>query len=65
MFLDMLTFRRCHYLFNSSRSQMFFKIGVLKNFTNFTGKHLSLFNKVAGLSAGTLIKRDSNTGVFP
>ena len=21
------------------RSQMFFKIGVLKNFTNFTGKH--------------------------
>ena len=24
----------------SSRSQMFFKIGVLKNFANFTGKHL-------------------------
>ena len=36
----------------SSRSQMFFKIGVLKNFAIFTGKHLrwSLFliNKVAG-----------------
>ena len=29
-----------HYLFRSSRSQMFFKIGVLKNFANFTGKHL-------------------------
>ena len=30
---------------SSSRSQMFFKIGVLKNFPNFTGKHLcwSLF----------------------
>ena len=32
----------------SSRSEMFFKIGVLKNFAVFTGKHLleSLFNKV-------------------
>ena len=27
-------------LIRSSRSQMFFKIGVLKNFTLFTGKHL-------------------------
>ena len=29
----------------SSRSQIFFKIGVIKNFINFTGKHLcwSLF----------------------
>ena len=25
---------------SSSRSQMFFKIDVLKNFINFTGKHL-------------------------
>ena len=25
----------------NSRSHMFFKIGVLKNFANFTGKHLS------------------------
>ena len=36
----------------SSRSQMFFKIGVLNNFAIFTGKHLCwslLFNKVAGL----------------
>ena len=42
--------------FRSSYPQMFFKIAVLKNFANFTGKHLSwsLF----------LIKRDSNTGVF-
>ena len=27
-------------IFYSSRSQIFFKIGVLKNFTTFTGKHL-------------------------
>ena len=36
----------------SSLSQRFFKIGALKNLTNFTGKHLcleSLLNKVAGL----------------
>ena len=38
--------------FGSSRSEMFCKKGVLKNFANFTGKHLcqSLFlKKVAGL----------------
>ena len=37
----------------SSRSQMFFTMGVLKNFAKSTGKHLccSLFNKVAGLKA--------------
>ena len=29
-----------HPLWRSSRSQMFFKIGVLKNFANFTGKRL-------------------------
>ena len=28
---------------------MFFKIGSIKNFAVFTGKHLYLFNKVAGL----------------
>ena len=35
----------------SSHSQMFFKIGVLKNFTKFAGKHLFqslFFNKVVG-----------------
>ena len=31
--------------YSSSRAQIFFKIGVLKNFANFIGKHLcwSLF----------------------
>ena len=34
----------------SNRSQMFFKIDVLKNFATYTGKHFeSLFNKVEGL----------------
>ena len=40
------------FICRSSRSQMFFKIGILKNFANFTGKHLCwslFFNKVAGL----------------
>ena len=35
--------------YRGSCSQMFFKISVLKNFTNFTGKHLCwilIFNKV-------------------
>ena len=37
----------------SSLSQVFFKIDVLKNFSNFTGKHqcFGLFTKVAGLKA--------------
>ena len=52
----------------SIRPEVFFKIGVLENFANFTGKHLcqSLFsNKVAGLRPITLFKkRDSGTSVF-
>ena len=38
--------------YRSIRSQMLFKIGVLKNFANFTGKHLCqslFFDKGAGL----------------
>ena len=51
----------------SIRPQMFFKIGVLKIFANFTGKHLcwSLFLiKLQALKPANLLKRDSNTGVF-
>ena len=39
---------------------MFFKIDVLKNFANFTGKKPvleSLLNKVAGLNACNFIKK--------
>ena len=46
---------------------MFLKIGVLKNFANFTGKHpfwSLFFNLVAGLRSAILLKMDSNTGVF-
>ena len=51
----------------SSRSRLFFKTGVLPNFANFTGKQLcrSLFLiKLQALRPATLLKRDSNTGVF-
>ena len=50
----------------SSRSQMFFKTGVLKNFGIFTGKHLcwSLFLiKLLAWSPATVLKRES-TQVF-
>ena len=43
------------------------KIDVLKNFPNFTGKHLcwSLFLiKLQALKPATPLKKDSNTGGF-
>ena len=45
--------------FRSSPLQMFFKIGALKSFPNFTGKHLcwSLFKKLAGWKLATLLKK--------
>ena len=46
--------------YKSSRSQIFFKIGVLKNFANSTGKYLCwspLFNKVACLKTCNFIKK--------
>ena len=50
-----------HPLCWSSHSQMFFKKSVLKNFANFTGKHLlvlkSSFNKVPGFQAYNFIKK--------
>ena len=58
-------------IFRSSCMQMFFKTGVIRNFSLFTGKHLcwSLFLiKLQALQAATLfqpcLKRDFNTGVF-
>ena len=47
--------------------EMFFRIGVIKLFATFTIKHLfkSLFLiKLQASRAVTLLKRDSNTGVF-
>ena len=54
-------------IIRSSRSQMFFKIGVFENFATFTGKHLcwgTLFNKVEGLKASYTGLKDSCTGFF-
>ena len=45
--------------------QMFFKIGVLKKFAIFTGKHLCyrfFLIKFQAFRPATLLKRDSNTG---
>ena len=66
------------WVFRGSRSQIFFKTNqrcsvrksVLKNFANFTGKHLCwcpVLNKVEGLQdfrLATILKRDSNRGIF-
>ena len=44
----------------SSRPEMFCKKGVLRNFGKFAGKHLCqsfFFNKLAGLSPATLLKK--------
>ena len=46
---------------------MLFKIGVLKNLANWTGKIPlleSFLIKLQALSPATLSKKDSNTGVF-
>ena len=64
----LVTFSQKHIqtagLRRSSRLQMFYNKGVLKNFSSFTEKHLywSLF--WIKLSPATLLKRDSKTGVF-
>ena len=47
---------------------MFCKKGVLRNFTNFTGKSLCqslLFNKVTGLNPATVLKKRLWHGCFP
>ena len=51
----------------NSRTQMLFRIRVLKNFVHFTGKDLcrSLFLiELQALRLVTLLKRGSNTGVL-
>ena len=51
----------------SSRPDVFYAKGVLKNFTKFSGKYLCrglLFNKFTGPRPATLLKRDFKTGAF-
>ena len=55
-------------LFRSSHQRCSIKIGVLKNLTKFTGKHLCqslFFNKVAGLRPATLLKKRLWHRCFP
>ena len=52
----------------SSRPELFYKKGVLRNFARFTGKHLCwslFFNKVAGLKPPTLLKKRLWHRCFP
>ena len=47
-------------MYKSSHPEVFCKKGVLRNFTKFTRKHLSLnvfFNKVAGLHPVAILKK--------
>ena len=55
------------YTSRSSRLQMFFKIGVLKSFSNFTGKHLcwSLFLKNCRLKNCSFITKRLQHRCFP
>ena len=51
----------------SSRSQIFFRIGVLKHSAIFKGKRLSrslFLIKLQASSPAALLKRDSNSGIF-
>ena len=57
-----------HNTYRSSRLEVFFKKGVLRNFAKFTEKHLCqslFFNKVAGLSPATLLKKGLWRWRFP
>ena len=55
------------YQKRSYGTEVLYKKYVLKNFPKFTGKQLRprlVFNKVAGLSPATWLKKDSSTDVF-
>ena len=55
-------------LMRSSRPEVFYKKGVLRNFAKYTGKQLCqslFFNKVADLSLATLLKKRLWHRCFP
>ena len=65
---------KLHYLqfgfqkYRSSRSQMYFRIGVLKNFAMFTGKYLCLslfFINIQAWKPATLLKKRLRHRCFP
>ena len=54
--------------YRSSRLEVFYRKGILRNFEKFTGKHLCqslLFNKIAGLRTVTLLKKRFWYRCFP
>ena len=55
-------------IFRNSRTLMFFKAGVIRNFAIFTGKRVleSIFNNVAGLTGlyFNLVQKETSTRVF-
>ena len=56
------------FIYKSSRPEVFYKKGVLRNSTKFTGKHLCqslFFNEVAGLRPTTLLKKRLWHRCFP
>ena len=60
--------KMCVYFFRSSRSHVFFKMGFLKNFANFTRETPvleSLLNKVARLKPCKFIKKRLQHMCFP
>ena len=50
--------------FRSSRSQIFFEIGVIKNFANSTGRHLCWRHFLKMLQSWRLYLRDNSTQMF-
>ena len=71
-YISMVTFKislvdnQC-FFFRGSRLQMFFKVGVLKSYAIFAGKHLrwSLFLiNLQSFGPATLLKRNSDKGAF-
>ena len=50
--------------YRNSPSHIFFEIDVLENFTIFTRKQLCWSLFLMAFSSATLLKRDSNTGVY-
>ena len=59
--------RLADHCYRSSLTQIFFKIDVLKNLANFTGKYLCwilFLIKLQAWRTKTFLKRDSNTVVF-
>ena len=67
MIFDFLKTSNNRILFRSSHRRSSVKKGVLKNFANFTGKHLCRSVSVITLQPfrpATLLRRDSNTAVF-